>query len=76
MEVVRSECLRLPAALDRKTHSVRYSFSDSNATARGWPELVKAPEMSAELLQKVTLLYGVRPYCPDLGKYTVCNCLL
>ena len=46
--------------------------------ARGWPELVKNSDVTPELLQKVTQLYGVRPYCPDLGKYAVsaggCTC--
>jgi hypothetical protein len=46
--------------------------------ARGWPALVKNGEITPELLQKVTQLYGVRPYCPDLGTYTCadggCTC--
>jgi hypothetical protein len=38
--------------------------------ARGYPELVK-PDGSAspELMEKVKLLYGVRPFCPDGGTY-------
>ncbi|MFL5329322.1 MAG: hypothetical protein ACJ8C4_10440 [Gemmataceae bacterium] len=46
--------------------------------ARGWPELVKNGEVTPELLQKVSQLYGVRPYCPDLGQYKLngqeCSC--
>jgi hypothetical protein len=49
------------------------------AVARGWPELVgTGGAVGPELAQKVVQLYGVRPYCPDGGRYQhaggSCNC--
>lgn len=43
-----------------------------SSVARGWPTLLKPDgEISPELLQRVTQLYGVRPYCPDGGRFNL-----
>jgi Protein of unknown function (DUF1559) len=42
------------------------------AVAGGWQDALKADgEISPELLQRVTQLYGVRPYCPDGGRFSM-----